>query len=505
MSDDVAASPQKPKKKLPFKPTALRKSAAAASPKPTQTDEAAPQENDSDDLALFRRSKEMAHTLAADRERRLKRHQKHREVEHKGKEIAGEKHPREDEEEVNHEQHPPSEDVGPAIVESQSPVRRESSEVLEQPHTQTRVDSTSELVTPPPSKRSRLSSSVSSKKRISSADIDDEAFPDASPTPRQRMPDTPSRAPRVEQQGVTPKTSQIISIDSDSDSDDVVALPPASIPTRRLSSGNSSLVQLANQTSLNSSPKPSSPPQDPPEEDEFAEYERRAAEQRAQALLDAASLDGPQQNASVDIWISSKVTCTKTLVVKYRFDHPLSLIRETWINFQKKHGVSIDDAVLTWRGKKVYNASTLLSLGIRPQAGGRVIADNQGSEGFKDNRTKVQMEAWTPELFREMELSAELQRKRAAGELAEEEQQEESILEPVLLKVFLKAKDMEDVGLMVRPETTVDTLVMGFIKKRNVDPGKEVSLWWDGERLEEHVTLEEAEIEDKDVIEVHVR
>lgn len=69
------------KKKLPFKPTALRKGLA----KPTPTarsiteDEAPPvtlalsDDDDDDSLALFRRAKEMAPIVKADHERRMRR------------------------------------------------------------------------------------------------------------------------------------------------------------------------------------------------------------------------------------------------------------------------------------------------------------------------------------------------------------------------------------------------------------------------------------------------
>lgn len=51
-----------PKRRLPFKPTALRK-----------TKSETPQPDDDDDLALFRRSKMMAPMMTAEAERRVKR------------------------------------------------------------------------------------------------------------------------------------------------------------------------------------------------------------------------------------------------------------------------------------------------------------------------------------------------------------------------------------------------------------------------------------------------
>jgi hypothetical protein len=38
-----------------------------------------------------------------------------------------------------------------------------------------------------------------------------------------------------------------------------------------------------------------------------------------------------------------------------------------------------------------------------------------------------------------------------------------------------------------------------------IPAGMGVQLWFDGEQLEEHMTLEEADIADRDIIEVHLR
>ncbi|KAF4976280.1 hypothetical protein FZEAL_7031 [Fusarium zealandicum] len=496
MGDDVAA-PAPKLKKLPFKPTALRR----AAPKPTQTEET--KEGGDDDLYLFRRSKEMAPIVAADAERRLKRRQKLREAELDPKrsqlESSGEKRAREVSEDLSHESLA-SDDMDAEITGLQSPVPP-ASEALDQPLTQSRVDRTSELVTPPPSKRSRLSSGSSSKKPMSSMELDD-PFPDASPTPRPRShlnPSTPSRAPRME--SFSSKAAHIISIESDSDSDDMAPQPSTALPTRTRST---SIVELVDR----SSSKPASPPPPPPEEDEYAEYIRRAEEQRAreQALRQSNS-DEPRKKEIVDILIVSEIPGARILKLKCYFDKRLGDVRSAWIAHQRKHNVAIPgdqsaEVILTWRRKRVYMTNTLLTLGIRPQGDGRAVADSQGLGGFSENRTKVHMEAWTLDRFQEMERDQEMRRKRDAGDISDEES--EPLPEPeVKWQILLKARDHEPVGLTVRPSTTVDTLITGFQSRRKVEGGKQVSLWWDGMRLEEHKTLQDAEIEDRDTIEVH--
>ncbi|KAH7023079.1 ubiquitin-2 like Rad60 SUMO-like-domain-containing protein [Ilyonectria destructans] len=492
MADKVMASPPK-KKKLPFKPTALRRSA----PKPAPVADG--KGSDDDGLSLFRRSKEMAPIVAADRERRMKRAaQKQRELDTKAQDneprsSGGEKRPHEDDDGPSFFDEPRSDDTEPRGAEA------ESSRAVEEPATQTIEDRASELVTPPPSKRSRHGTGSDKKHSIRIEET--EAVSDASPSTRRMRsrpnPEVPVGPPRTE--SFTFRGAPLISLDSDSEDD----VKPIVAALRRR---NPSIEILDS-----ASPQPSSPPP-PAEDDEFAEYELKAEQQRAkdQAMLRATEGDSHTKETT-EIFVTSELPEGSPILVKFLFDKPLRVVRDTWIAMQRNKGVDIpmdqnDDVVLTWRRQKVYNYSTLLSLGIRPQADGRLAADAHGAAGLLESRTRVHLEAWTPDLFQEMEREEDLRRKREAGELSDEEAAPEEAPEPeIKIKVILKARDLEDVKLTVRPETTVETLVTGFRTQRDVGANQEVSLWFDGERLEEHVTMDDAEIDDMDTIEVHIK
>jgi hypothetical protein len=270
---------------------------------------------------------------------------------------------------------------------------------------------------------------------------------------------------------------------------------------------------------INREPSPEDPlPQaalEDEEEDEFAEYERKAAEQRARDLADAGK-------EHIHILVTSDVPGTEQCYVKFLFNKPLRLVRDSWIALQLKKGAVLpadqrEDILLTWRRKRVYNSSTLLNLGIRPAGDGRVAVDGFGSEGLSEQRTRIHMEAWTLDLFQKMEREEELRRRREAGEVmsvdgddgdaagGEDGGDEPEPLKEVKLRIILKARDVDDVKLTVRPETTVETLVTGFRTQRNIEPEKEVSLWFDGERLADDTTMADAEIDDMDSIEVHIK
>ncbi|KAL4730426.1 hypothetical protein ACLX1H_002460 [Fusarium chlamydosporum] len=502
-------------KKLPFKPTALRK----AAPKPSQPEET--KESDDDGLALFRRRKEMAPIMAADLERRLKKRRAVEEEEERRRlETTGEKHARDESEDIKDHVVPRQDDSNNAQEDSPSAQPSDETPAAAQTSTQDEADRTrfatlscksgsssdfpSELVTPPPSKRSRLDSNSAQKPLLSMrTDDDDEEdpFPDASPTPRARpQPDSPSpiRNRKPEVAPPQPKqATQAIAIDSDSDDE---AGP--SQPAKRRSSS----IEITDFTSTKPSEEPTPIAPAPVEDDEFAEYIRRAEEKRArqQALQSSNTNESPKKEV-ISVMITSTIPDSGVLVAKFLFDKPLRVARDAWVKHQRKKGLDLntDDIVLTWRRNKIYNTSTLAGLGIRPSGSGKVEADGLGSAGFRENRSVVHIEAWTPELFQEMEQNEELQRRRDAGELPEEEEPQQEERERFI--IMLKGRDIEPLECKVMPETTVDTLIAVFRKQRHIGTDKEVSLWWDGDRLEEHVEMEQAEIEEHDTIEVHVQ
>ncbi|KAF5669257.1 ubiquitin supergroup [Fusarium heterosporum] len=496
-------------KKLPFKPTALRR----AAPKPTQPEES--KDSDDDGLALFRRSKEMAPIMAADLERRIKK-RRAAELEAEQRQLkATEGNRSQDNPEDMEDAKPISEnpDVNHSGVLSSPAGPSNETPVADQPLTQdgavrTRfayhyssrlsADSVSELVTPPPSKRSRIDSSSSHKPMLSgqSNDDDEDPFPDATRRILLRPdPSTLSQKPKMENVTThTLRTTQPITIDSDSESE-VGPVDAKPAKQRRDSSefGDNTPTKPLKEPTLEAA-----------EEDEFAEYIRKAEEERARRQALQASESVEQKKETVNIMITSMIPNSSVLQVKFLFTKPLRVARDAWVRHQARKGLSLvaDDVVLTWRRKKIYNTSTLIGLGIRP-SGDRIEADDRGSDGFKSNRTVVHMEAWTIEQFQEMEHNEELRRKRDAGELSDEEDNQPE--DRHYFMIVLKGRDVEPLDCKVMPETTVETLIAVFRKQREIASDREVSLWWDGERLEEHIEMEQAEIEDRDTIEVHIQ
>lgn len=347
--------------------------------------------------------------------------------------------------------------------------------------------------------------------------LDDDPFndsPSQSTLPNSNTA-TPSKRPK--KQSVTPIEAPIISLDSDSDS----GLDGGNNGTNAPESGQredsieivSSGVVGAGSPIVTPKPQAVTEIEDDDDDDEFADYVRKAEEQRARNkdMMQMDSDRAAKKDAAADILVRSNIPGTKVAIMKYQFDRPIRLIRDSWFALQERNRqvelpiASAEDVILTWQRKKVYTYSSLLGLGIRPQGDGKIIADEYAKGGLQDGRTKVVFEAWTTEGFQQMELEEELRMKREAGELSDEESTQEEQVKETKLRIVLKTKEMEAVKLTVRLETTVETLIVGFRTQRNIPSSKDVGIWFDGDRLEEHQTMEDVDINDMDTLEVHIK
>lgn len=254
------------------------------------------------------------------------------------------------------------------------------------------------------------------------------------------------------------------------------------------------------------------------EDDEFADYIRKAEEQRRnQALTKVSQNSAGAPKECIQILITSTLPNINPFRVKFLYDRPLRLVKDTWLAMQTSRGLLRDledtnDIIMTWKKKKIYVSSTILNLGIRPPAKSPLDMDGLSTAGLDDNSTMhVHFEVWTKAQFEEMERAEESwQRKRDAGELSDDDDSldhlpEEPAVPEAKLRVVLKSRGLPDVKLTVRPETTVETLITGFQTQQASAVGKDVGIWFDGDRLEEHMTMEEVEIDDLDTLEVHVK
>lgn len=234
------------------------------------------------------------------------------------------------------------------------------------------------------------------------------------------------------------------------------------------------------------------------EDDEFSRYIRKAEEENKKFPAEAGS--------SARVLLTSEIEGTAPAELKMKLDQSLTKLREAWVKNQLyKHNVQLPcpaaDLILSWQRAKVYSHSTLHSLGIRVY--GDTITGTR--KGLSSDGRKVHMEISTPEIFKRWE--AERERRRRKHEVqdpSDDEVAQVQVVEDVKLRVVLKARGLEDLKLTVRPGTTTQTLVAAYRKSRKVGDEKAVTLWFDGDQMENHSTLEDADIDDMDTIDVYI-
>ncbi|CAH0016155.1 unnamed protein product [Clonostachys rhizophaga] len=500
------AIPPKKLKKLPFKPTALGRAASSRSKDP--------ESDDYDVTKLFSRSREMAPALHAEEEERWKRKQYKLKKELEKSRLSAEKRPIDDDDDEEHGSPGASQPTEKASASGSQ--KRDARGDRHQEDSFSQADEEDEeaprygpalcaifacsfstvdidiscgsLVTPPSSKRVRLDKSWSSKLSPGATSLSQSSVPE-SPSPRRskRLAELPpSESPEVE------STREVASspICIESDDDEVEIARPS-------------------QSSTNVKIDDEEPVEDDiiEEEEEFAEYVQRAKEQRARDL--SRDLDFDCDDKAVKVHVSSQIHGTRDCLVIVKYDKSLKDIRKSWFQTQAKFDISLppgftmSDSILTWCGAPVYSHTSLRDLAIRPCGSGKVTAPSSNRDGVSPDGTVVLMRIHTPDGFRIFE--EEKRRKREADDFSDDEERELPESEAETLTINLAARDLEPAELKVQPETTVDTVITTYRAIQNIPSSRQVTLWFDGEMLEDYITMKDADIDDLDTIEVHIK
>ncbi|CAI6095817.1 unnamed protein product [Clonostachys chloroleuca] len=479
------AIPPKKLKKLPFKPTALGRATSSRSKDP--------ESDDYDVTKLFSRSKEMAPALHAEEEERWKRKQDKLKRELEKSRLSAEKRPIDDDDDDEEEHSSPSASQATKTAPASGSQKRDARGDRHQEDSISQADEEDEeapssLVTPPSSKRLRLDKSWSSKLSPGATPLSQSSVPE-SPSPRRsrRLAELPpSESPEVE------STREVASspICIESDDDEVESARPS-------------------QSSTNVKIDDEEPVEDDiiEEEEEFAEYVQRAKEQRARDL--SRDLDFDCDDKAVKVHVSSQIDGTRDCLVIVKYDKSLKDIRKSWFQTQAKFDISLppgftmSDSILTWCGAPVYSHTSLRDLAIRPCGSGKVTAPSSNRDGISPDGTVVLMRIHTPEGFRIFE--EEKRRKREAHDFSDDEADELPESEAETLTINLAARDLDPAELKVQPETTVDTVITTYRAIQNIPSSRQITLWFDGEMLEDYITMKDADIDDLDTIEVHIK
>ncbi|KAI9729607.1 MAG: hypothetical protein M1834_006803 [Cirrosporium novae-zelandiae] len=315
----------------------------------------------------------------------------------------------------------------------------------------------------------------------------------------------PTKSLRVTRAAAVSNASQAIDLDTDSDTQSrkiTVRYPP---------------------------PKPSNNDDfDDCEDEEFPELAARARERAKAKRLAAQKSSSPESSMGtpagiplptrqseppehdeiVAILITSRLPNTSPLIIRRKESQRLHQVRLAWCAKQGFNEETTESIFLTWKGNRLFDSSTCKNLGAN------VYNHNDTLQSFRDvgedmdeDEPKIHVEAMTEELLTLYNKEKEEAHLKA---LREEAGEDDFALEPEPPKekythIFLRNPDYEEVRLKVRLHTTISHIVNAYRQERNIDGGKQVFLDFDGEKLDPRMTIEQAEVSDMDIIDVHVK
>lgn len=273
---------------------------------------------------------------------------------------------------------------------------------------------------------------------------------------------------------------------------------------------------------------------------EMREFARQAREKRRREERERTETGA--HDPTVKLLITSPLPGTGPLIVSRKLSQNLQAVREAWLSKQSLDPSISSRIFFTFKLRKVYDATTVRSLGIKVDSYGRIMTDGPFANTDDEHAEKIHIEAVTDEAWQQLKddkvaRDAPKQNKylshaaAAGGRGASSEGTPavdgEAAVEEPLIKVTLKAKGHSDIKIKVRPVSffsfisshahehllTIRSQSTTFVKMINaarrsfkLDAERVVHLEFDGERLEPPEGLvKDTDISDMDCIDVHIK
>ncbi|MCJ1397149.1 hypothetical protein MMC11_000341 [Xylographa trunciseda] len=284
-----------------------------------------------------------------------------------------------------------------------------------------------------------------------------------------------------------------------------------------------------------SKPKPIVYDDFPASDEEFPELARKAREKARRKRLEADSAataaPDPPRSAShddfpsldiqipqriptppppdpvVSLLITSRIPNTNPLIVNRRLSQRLKDVRIAWCQRQQFTAEATQNVILTWRGKRLFDVSSCKSIGIGVDTHGNIVLKGE-KDIFGEANRQIHLEAMTEETLEVLKKAKEHTEAEEIIEDAIEEIEGNAPKQPnqeQQIRIILKAKELKDFKLIVKPTTLISRMMNAFRIEYKVDPGKEVYLIFDGDRLDPPTAVGDTELSDMDSIEVFIR
>lgn len=205
----------------------------------------------------------------------------------------------------------------------------------------------------------------------------------------------------------------------------------------------------------------------------------------------------------VKILITSDIPDTKALIFHRKLSQGLREVRLEWCKRQGFAGETAAPIFLTWRSRRLFDVTTCRSLGIQNDKGwlARVM---DGDSPEEDRELRIHMEAVTddPSLLARQSTSQTDEPHRPSPSPNPHTTSPQDDDQP--MKLVLRSPELDDLRIKARPKTLVSKLISAFRERHSIEAGREVSLHFDGDRLEPHTCLADNDMADLDMLDVQV-
>jgi Ubiquitin-2 like Rad60 SUMO-like len=188
------------------------------------------------------------------------------------------------------------------------------------------------------------------------------------------------------------------------------------------------------------------------------------------------------------------------LIVTYSASRPLGRVKEGWCYQRRIPEEKAKTFFFVWNGAKLYDSSNLM----------KALEQLKRKRPDEEDPSKgdIHIEAMNAEIWEHRRA----QKERVEAEAADPAEQNgkeatpEKAAPPSEPRVVIKlhAEGREPVPIKVKTSTQIGKIMQGCAQLMKVEEGEVCWLYFDGERLEPHTTVQDAELETGDIVEVTI-
>lgn len=204
---------------------------------------------------------------------------------------------------------------------------------------------------------------------------------------------------------------------------------------------------------------------------EMREFARKAREKRRQEERERNETG--VHDPTVKLLITSPLPGTGPLIVSRKLSQNLQAVREAWLGKQSLNPSTASRIFFTHKLRKVYDVTTVRSLGIKVDSYGRIVANGPFANADDEHAEKIHIEAVTDEAWQELKdkkaakdaprpnkylSNAAAANNRGGSTEGTPAVDGEAVVEEPLIKVTLKAKGHSDIKIKVRPVCFISSI-----------------------------------------------